>query len=113
MPLMPSKFLVFILVSSFLFQSYHSTALFIYGWHEHLGIGDEKAIELYNENPNNPAIVKWENALQSKLDIIDVECYDFTPALYCYDLTNEARNDCLPHIYMPICERYVISPSLR
>jgi len=81
--------------------------------HEHLAIGDEQAIALYKKNPNDPAIVNWENALQSKLDIIDVECSDFTPALYCYDLITEARNDCLPHLYIPLCEQYVISPLIQ
>ena len=107
------EFLVIILLSSFLIQSYYLSVLFGYGWHEHLAIGDEKAMALYKEDPDNPAIVKWKNSIQSKLDIIDVECYDFTPALYCYNLTNEARNDCLPHLYMDLCKRYIISPIIQ
>jgi hypothetical protein len=99
---------LFILLTFYYLAAYHSNS-----WHKHLAIGDEQAMALYQKNPNDTAIVEWENDMQSKFDIIDVECYDFTPSLYCYDLTNEARDDCLPHLYMPICEQYIVSPNLR
>jgi len=41
-----------------------------YAWHENLGIDDNKASELYKTNPNDPAIVRWKNSLQSAIDAI-------------------------------------------
>lgn len=105
----PSIMITFVFLSAYCFL----TALHANSWHEHIAIGDEQALALYQKNPNDPVIVEWEKSIQSKLDILTVECYDFTPAFYCYYLTNEVRNDCLPHLYMPICKQYIINPNLK
>ena len=39
-----------------------------YAFHENLGIDDNKASELYQANPNDPAIVQWKSALQSAIN---------------------------------------------
>jgi len=103
-----SKYFVVTLVSSFLLLGYYLTIIYLYGWHEHLGIGDLRALAIYKTNPNDTAITNWENSVQSKIDILNVECVDFSPALYCYDLTIEVQKDCLPHTYMPLCKDYLI-----
>lgn len=103
-----SKYFVVALVSSFLLLGYYSLNISLYGWHEHLGIGDLLALDIYKSNPNDTAITNWENSVQSKIDILNVECIDFSPALYCYDLTIEVQKDCLLHIYMPLCKDYLI-----
>ena len=41
-----------------------------YAFHENLGIDDNKASELYHANPNDPAIIRWKNSLQSAIDAI-------------------------------------------
>jgi hypothetical protein len=41
-----------------------------YAFHENLGIDDNKASELYHANPNDPAIIRWKNSLQSAIDTI-------------------------------------------
>lgn len=105
-----SKYFVVALVSSFLLLGYYLPIISLYGWHEHLGIGDLRALDIYKSNPNDTAITNWENSVQSKLDILNVECVDFSPALYCYDLTIEVQKDCLPHTYMPLCKDYLIGP---
>ena len=93
--------------------SCYFTAIHVHAWHEHLGIGDLRAITIYKTNPNDTAIINWENSVQSKIDILNVECPDFSPALYCYDLIIELQKDCLPHSYIPICKDYLIGPIAR
>jgi len=44
-------------------------------WHENLGIDDNKAAQLYQTNPNDPAIFQWKNALQSAINDMS-ECFN-------------------------------------
>ncbi len=97
----------------FILLSYYFLTIDAYAWHEHLGIGDERAVIIYKANPNDPAIVNWENTVQSKIDIINVECSDFSPALYCYDLTIEVYNDCPLHPTILLCNEYLIGPFIK
>jgi hypothetical protein len=46
-----------------------------YAWHENLGIDANKAAELYQTKPNDPAIVQWKNALQMKINNMD-PCFE-------------------------------------
>jgi hypothetical protein len=48
-----------------------------FAFHENLEIDDNKASQLYQTNPNDPAIVQWKNALQSAIDELDSmnECF--------------------------------------
>jgi hypothetical protein len=46
-----------------------------YGWHENLGIDSNKAAELYQTQPYDPAISRWKNALQVVIDGMD-HCFD-------------------------------------
>jgi len=41
-----------------------------HAFHENLGIDDNNASELYHANPNDPAIIRWKNSLQSAIDTI-------------------------------------------
>jgi hypothetical protein len=56
-----------------------------YAFHEKLGIDDNKASELYHANPNDPAIIRWKNSLQSAIDAIP---------RYEYCLVNPNSRDC-------------------
>jgi hypothetical protein len=47
-----------------------------YAFHENLGIDDNKASELYQTNPNDPAILQWKSALQSAITSMD-KCFGF------------------------------------
>jgi len=56
-----------------------------YAFHENLEIDDNKAAELYKTNPNDPAIIRWKNSLQSAIDTIP---------RYEYCLVNPNSRDC-------------------
>ena len=46
----------------------------IFGWHEQLGISDERAAEVQNNNPNDPQILKWRNSIQFWIDMFNIGC---------------------------------------
>ena len=47
----------------------------ISAWHENLGIDANKAAELYQTRPNDPAIIQWKNALQLAINNMG-HCFD-------------------------------------
>jgi hypothetical protein len=61
-----------------------------YAFHENLGIDDNKASELYHANPNDPAIIRWKNSLQSAIDAIP---------RYEYCLVNPNSRECGPFFF--------------
>ena len=48
-----------------------SSHSFTYAFHENMAIDDIKASEFYRNNPNDPAIVQWKNALQMAINKLD------------------------------------------
>jgi hypothetical protein len=50
-----------------------------FGWHQDLGISDEKAAQLYQTNPNDPQILKWANALQFQYEQEKQVCFESSP----------------------------------
>jgi hypothetical protein len=62
-------------------------------FHENLGIDDNKASELYHANPNDPAIVRWKNALQSAITGMD-KCFDIQEAISCQSLISNITSHC-------------------
>ena len=52
----------FLIVSISLTILFSSLINYTYAFHENLGIDDNKALELYQTKPNDPAIVRWKNA---------------------------------------------------
>lgn len=67
-----------------------------YAWHENLGIDNNKAAELYQTKPNDPAIVQWKNALQFAINGID-KCLDLQTALSCQSLMSTIISNCNSH----------------
>lgn len=58
-----------------------------FGWHEGLGITDQKATEMYNNKTLSPetlklknSILNWKAGLQWQLDFIDIFCFGDTPS---------------------------------
>ena len=47
-----------------------------FGWHENLGVSDEKAAQLYQTNPSNPQITRWSNALQYQYELNKQVCFE-------------------------------------
>jgi hypothetical protein len=69
-----------------------------YAWHENLGIDGNKAAELYQTKPNDPAIVQWKNALQLAINDIDKEnCLDLQTAASCESLMSTIISNCNSH----------------
>ena len=67
-----------------------------YAFHENLGIDDKKASQLYQTNPNDPAIVQWKTALQSAINDMD-SCFDIETAIFCVDSIPIIITDCVSH----------------
>jgi hypothetical protein len=67
-----------------------------YAWHENLGIDGNKAAELYQTKPNDPAIVQWKNALQLAINGID-KCLDLQTAVSCQSLMSTIISNCNSH----------------
>jgi hypothetical protein len=67
-----------------------------YAFHENLGIDDNKASELYHTNPNDPAIVRWKNALQSAITGMDW-CFTIGSAISCQPLMGTIISNCKSH----------------
>jgi hypothetical protein len=69
----------------------------IYAWHENLGIDNNKAAELYQTKPNDPAIVQWKNALQSAINDVN-NCLDIKTVMLCdKSLLESVLNNCTTH----------------
>jgi hypothetical protein len=67
-----------------------------YAFHENLGIDDNKASELYQTNPNDPAIVQWKSALQSAITGMD-KCFTILEAISCQSLIPIIVSNCKSH----------------
>ena len=68
-----------------------------YAFHENLGIDDNKASELYQTNPNDPAIFRWKNALQSAITSMD-KCFGYTQeVIACQFLISTITSNCKSH----------------
>jgi len=74
-----------------LFVNTHASA-----WHENLGIDSNKAAELYQTKPNDPAIVQWKNALQLAINGMD-KCLDLQTAVSCQSLMSTIISNCNSH----------------
>jgi hypothetical protein len=73
------------------FLNPHSSA-----WHENLGIDNNKAAELYQTKPNDPAIVQWKNALQLAINKAD-DCFNIRSAITCQTLISTITSNCETH----------------
>jgi hypothetical protein len=67
-----------------------------YAWHENLGIDANKAAELYQTKPNDPAIVQWKNALQLAINGMD-KCFYIQDAISCQSLIPIIVSNCKSH----------------
>ena len=67
-----------------------------YAFHENLGIDDNKASQLYQTNPNDPAIIQWKSALQSAITGID-KCFEIQTAITCQSLIPLIVSNCKSH----------------
>lgn len=69
-----------------------------YAWHENLGIDANKAAELYQTKPNDPAIVQWKNALQSAINGMG-KCFsiDSASTISCQNLMSTIISNCNSH----------------
>ena len=67
-----------------------------YAWHENLGIDANKAAELYQTKPNDPAIVQWKNSLQSAINDMD-ECFGIILAITCESTYETITSNCNSH----------------
>lgn len=67
-----------------------------YAWHENLGIDNNKAAELYQTKPNDPAILQWKNALQLAINDAD-NCFDVESAIACQTLISKITSNCGTH----------------
>jgi|SRR5215211_4865753 len=62
---MNQKFIVFtIYLLAMTFTVFSSTEKNVFGWHGELGISGERAAELWQSNPDDPAITEWRLQLQ-------------------------------------------------
>jgi hypothetical protein len=69
-----------------------------YAFHENLGIDDNKASQLYQTSPNDPAIVRWKNAVQSAISDMDKnKCFDIDSAISCQSLIATIISNCKSH----------------
>jgi len=69
---------------------------YTYAWHENLGIDNNKAAELYQTKPNDPAIVQWKNALQLAINGMD-KCFTIQEAISCQSLIATIISNCKSH----------------
>jgi hypothetical protein len=67
-----------------------------YAWHENLGIDTNKAAELYQTKPNDPAIVQWKNALQLAINNVE-KCFEIQSAITCPSLISSIISSCKSH----------------
>jgi hypothetical protein len=67
-----------------------------FAFHENLGIDDNKASELYQKSPNDPAILQWKNGLQSAINDMD-DCFDIVSAITCQSLIATIISNCKSH----------------
>jgi hypothetical protein len=65
-------------------------------WHENLGIDANKAAELYQTRPNDPAIVQWKNSLQLAINGMG-KCFDLESAISCESLMSTIISNCNSH----------------
>ncbi len=65
-------------------------------WHENLGIDANKAAELYQTKPNDPAIVQWKNTLQLAINDMG-KCLDVETAISCEQLMSTIISNCNSH----------------
>ena len=68
---------------------------YTYAWHENLGIDSNKAAELYQTQPYDPAISRWKNALQLVIDGMD-HCFDES-IVSCESYMSTIINNCNSH----------------
>ncbi len=68
---------------------------YTYAWHENLGIDSNKAAELYETQPYDPAISRWKNALQLVIDGTD-HCFDES-IVSCESYMSTIINNCNSH----------------
>ena len=67
----------------------------ISAWHENLGIDANKAAELYQTKPNDPAIIQWKNALQLAINNMG-HCFDKS-VISCESYMSTIINNCKSH----------------
>ena len=82
---------VIVAITLMLFFNTHT-----YAWHENLGIDANKAAELYQTKPNDPAIIQWKNALQSAINDMG-NCFDIQTAIDCKPLISTITSNCNSH----------------
>jgi hypothetical protein len=88
----------FLIVSISLTILFSSLINYTYAFHENLGIDDNKALELYQTKPNDPAIVRWKNAVQSAISDMDKnKCFDIDSAISCQSLIPTIISNCKSH----------------
>ena len=77
---MVKTFLALLAIGVFtLVISFHSST---YAFHAKLTIDDNKASEFYRTNPNDPAIIQWNNALQTAINDLD-GCFELHAVMSC------------------------------
>ena len=68
-----------------------------FAFHENLGIDDNKASQLYQTNPNDPAIVQWKDTLQSAINGVG-DCFDIQTVMICdKSLLSTIISNCKSH----------------
>jgi hypothetical protein len=85
-----------------------------YAWHENLGIDANKAAELYQTKPNDPAIVQWKIALQSAINGMG-KCFILESAISCESLMSTIISNCKSHPNTLLAcndNRFTLYPSI-
>lgn len=73
----------------------------VLAWHSNLGISDKEASEIYKNNPNDPQIVKWKNAMQHSIAkhniCFDNSLHDKSFIESCEYLIKQDYENCISH----------------
>src|SRR5687768_16140457 len=108
---MNSQIVIFLGITAFVILPVNSE---IYGFHEKLGIDDNRASEFYRTNPNDPAIIQWKNALQRAINDLD-GCFDVYTVMTCQSSIVTVISNCNSHPNTLLAcndNRFPLYPSL-
>jgi hypothetical protein len=73
----------------------------VFGWHANLGISDQDASEINRNNPDDPQITIWKNAMQNSIAkhkiCFDTSLYDKSFIQSCEYLIRQDYENCVSH----------------
>jgi hypothetical protein len=95
-------YIIIIIILLPMFVSFHIPSVF--AWHQNLGIDDLRASELYRNNPNDPLVKQWQEAMMNSMNTADSCLEDTTGTVFtgaglyaCISIVQTILENCKAH----------------